>query len=40
MIYIDGKKDHRINNEELPLYLESIIRKKAAEIMDIKKSQS
>ena len=27
MIYINGKKDHRIKNEELPTYLESIIRK-------------
>ena len=31
MIYVDGKKDHRISNEELPSYLENIIRKKAAE---------
>ena len=31
MIYVDGKKDHRIKNEELPNYLESIIRKKAKE---------
>ena len=38
MIYINGKKDHRINNEELPTYLESIIRKKADQIMDMKKS--
>ena len=29
MIYIDGKKDHRIHNEELPSYLENIIRNKA-----------
>ena len=28
MIYIDGKKDHRINNEELVPYLENIIRSK------------
>ena len=28
MIYIDGKKDHRINNQELVPYLESIIRNK------------
>ena len=28
MIYIDGKKDHRINNEELVSYLENIIRNK------------
>ena len=40
MIYINGEKDHRIKNEELPLYLESIIRKKASEIMGIKKSHS
>ena len=31
MIYINGKKDHRIKNEDLPTYLEDIIRKKAAE---------
>jgi (E)-4-hydroxy-3-methylbut-2-enyl-diphosphate synthase len=31
MIYIDGKKDHRIKNKELSTYLEAIIRKKAAE---------
>ena len=31
MIYVDGKKDHRIKNEELSVYLESIIRKKASE---------
>ena len=29
MIYINGKKDHRINNEDLPSYLEKIIRKEA-----------
>ena len=28
MIYINGKKDHRIKNEDLPNYLENIIRKK------------
>ena len=39
MIYIDGKKDHRINNKELPSYLESIIRKKADKIMNVRKSQ-
>ena len=39
MIYIDGKKDHRINNKELPSYLEDIIRKKADKIMDEKKNQ-
>jgi len=27
MIYINGKKDHRIKNENLPTYLENIIRK-------------
>ena len=27
MIYINGKKDHRIKNEDLPTYLEDIIRK-------------
>ena len=31
MIYINGKKDHRIKNEEIPNYLESIIRKKISE---------
>ena len=30
MIYIDGKKDHRIKDEELVCYLEKIIRKKAS----------
>ena len=39
MIYINGKKDHRISNEELPSYLETIIRKKADEIIYSKKSQ-
>ena len=29
MVYINGKKDHRIKNEDLPTYLEDIIRKKA-----------
>ena len=28
MIYINGKKDHRIKNEDLTIYLEDIIRKK------------
>ena len=28
MIYIDGKKDHRIKNEELTSYLENLIRNK------------
>jgi (E)-4-hydroxy-3-methylbut-2-enyl-diphosphate synthase len=32
MIYVDGKKDHRIKNEDLSVYLENIIRKKAADI--------
>ena len=27
MVYINGKKDHRIKNEDLPTYLEDIIRK-------------
>jgi len=31
MIYVDGKKDHRIKNKELPNYLEKIIRKKIEE---------
>ena len=31
MIYVNGKKDHRIKNKELPMYLEKIIRQKAAE---------
>ena len=31
MIYIDGQKDHRIENKELPSYLEKIIRKKVSE---------
>ena len=31
MIYVDGKKDHRISNQELPRYLEQLIRKKAKE---------
>jgi len=31
MIYVDGKKNHRIKNKELPNYLEKIIRKKIAE---------
>jgi len=39
MIYINGKKDHRISNKELPSYLETIIRKKADEIICSKKSQ-
>ena len=32
MIYIDGKKDHRIQNKELIPYLSSLIRAKAKEI--------
>ena len=31
MIYINGKKDHRIKNKDLPTYLEDIIRKQVAE---------
>ena len=27
MIYINGKKNHRIKNEDLPTYIEDIIRK-------------
>ena len=29
MIYVDGKKDHKINNEQLVPYLSELIRKKA-----------
>ena len=29
MIYINGKKDHRIKNKDLPIYLEKIIRREA-----------
>ena len=29
MVYIDGKKDHRIKNEKLPTYLEKLIRQQA-----------
>jgi hypothetical protein len=29
MVYINGKKDHRIKNEDLPTYLEDIVRKEA-----------
>ncbi len=36
MIYIDGKKDHRIKNEELISYLSSLIRTKAEKIKDNK----
>ena len=32
MIYLDGKKNHRIQNEELVPYLENLIRNKAKEI--------
>ena len=31
MIYINGKKDHRIKNEDLPIYLEDIIRRQIAD---------
>jgi (E)-4-hydroxy-3-methylbut-2-enyl-diphosphate synthase len=31
MVYINGKKKHRIKNEDLPTYLEKIIRKQASE---------
>jgi (E)-4-hydroxy-3-methylbut-2-enyl-diphosphate synthase len=30
MVYINGKKNHRIKNEDLPSYLETIIRKEAS----------
>ena len=36
MIYVDGKKDHRISNKELVPYLSSLIREKA-EIIKNKK---
>ena len=31
MIYVNGKKNHRIKNEDLQNYLEKIIRQKASE---------
>ena len=31
MVYINGKKNHRIKNEDLPTYLEQIIRKQVSE---------
>ena len=31
MIYVNGKKDHRIKNEDLQNYLEKIIRQKVSE---------
>ena len=31
MIYVDGKKSNRIQNEDLPVYLEKIIRDKVKE---------
>ena len=31
MVYVDGKKNHIIKNEELPVYLEKIIREKVAQ---------
>jgi len=31
MVYINGKKNHRIKNEDLPIYLEKIIRNQALE---------
>jgi len=31
MVYVDGEKNHRIKNEELPIYLEQLIRKKIAD---------
>ena len=36
MIYFDGKKDHRINNEDLVPYLSSLIREKAQKIQKLK----
>ena len=36
MIYVDGKKDHRIRNKELLPYLSSLIRRKAEIIKDKK----
>ncbi len=36
MIYLDGKKNHRIKNEELIPYLENLIRNKAKEISNNK----
>ncbi len=36
MIYIDGKKDHRIKNENIPSYLEKIIRQKVSEQSKLK----
>tara|TARA_B100000686_G_C16696517_1_gene920844 strand:- start:326 stop:1426 length:1101 start_codon:yes stop_codon:yes gene_type:complete len=36
MIYINGKKDHRIKNEDLPMYLEDLIRKQAANKLEKK----
>ena len=35
MIYINGKKDHRIKNKDLPIYLEKIIRKEAENQKDV-----
>ena len=36
MIYINGKKDHRIKNEDLPVYLENLIRKEANNMLEKK----
>lgn len=36
MIYVDGKKDHRIKNKELVSYLSSLIKTKAKKIKDNK----
>ncbi len=38
MVYIDGKKDHKIKNEELVPYLDKLIRKKVKEINKIEKN--
>ena len=35
MIYINGKKDHRIKNKDLPIYLEKIIRREVENQKDI-----
>ena len=36
MVYINGKKNHRIKNEDLPTYLEKIIRNQASEQLNNK----
>ena len=37
MIYINGKKDHRIKNKDLPIYLEKIIRREVENQKDVMK---